>query len=163
MSNDSSRGMPSVVPPMPITAPRRARSFMSMQRRQVMRRGSIACGLPWKIELSIAAASRLLAAVTAWRSPVKWRLMSSDGSIVARPPPVPPPLMPKTGPIEGSRRATVARAPAARSAWVRPIAVVVLPSPAVVGVMPVTRTSLPCGASVRRASASGASLALECP
>ncbi len=33
--------------------------------------------LPWWMWLSIAAASRLLATPMAWKSPVKWRLMSS--------------------------------------------------------------------------------------
>ena len=103
MSNDSCRTIPSEVPPMPITALRSARSFISRQRRQVIRRASSPSALPWNSELSIAAASRLLAAVTACRSPVKCRLMSSPGNTCELPPPVPPPLMPKTGPIDGSR------------------------------------------------------------
>ena len=160
ISKPSSRGMPSCVPPMPITVRRSARSFMSRQRRQVIRRASRPWGLPWNIELSSAAASRLLAVVTACRSPVKCRLMSSAGSICERSPPVPPPLMPMTGPTDGSRKATVACAPRRRSAWVRPIEVVVLPSPAVVGVIPVTSTRRPTGASRSRARAALLSLAL---
>src|SRR5438034_1075228 len=49
----------------------------------------------------MTAASRLCAASTAWMSPVKCRLISSMGTIWARPPPVPPPLMPKSVPVGG--------------------------------------------------------------
>ena len=49
--------------------------------------------------VSIAAASRLLAAVIAWMSPVRWRLNSSIGTTCAYPPPAAPPLMPKVGPV----------------------------------------------------------------
>ena len=55
--------------------------------------------------LSIAAASRLCAAVIAWKSPVNWRLIVFDGSSRLAPPPVAPPLRPKTGPIDGCRSA----------------------------------------------------------
>ena len=53
--------------------------------------------------------------------------------------------MPNTGPSEGSRRQATGRLPIAPSPCVRPTSVVVLPSPALVGVMPVTHTSLPSG------------------
>ena len=36
-------------------------------------------GLPWKIELSSIAASRLWAAVIAWKSPVRCRFSRSIG------------------------------------------------------------------------------------
>ena len=52
----------------------------SMQRFQAMRRGSMFSGLPCWMELSIMAASRLLAVPMAWMSPVKCRLMSSIGT-----------------------------------------------------------------------------------
>ena len=52
---------------------------MSTVRGQVMLRGSMRSGLPLKIDASSAAASRLCAAVTAWESPLKARLMSSIG------------------------------------------------------------------------------------
>src|SRR5262245_17409993 len=55
--------------------------------------------------LSTSAARRLWAEVTAWRSPVKWRLMRAEGSSFDWPPPVPPPFWPNTGPREGSRSA----------------------------------------------------------
>ena len=80
MSKPSSRGVPLTLPPRPSTMNRSWRSFMSMQRFQVMRRGSMLSGLPCWMELSIMAASRLLAAPMAWMSPVKWRLMSSMGT-----------------------------------------------------------------------------------
>ena len=136
---------------------------MSMQRRHSIRRESKLCGLPWNIELSITAANRLLAVVTACRSPVKWRLMSSAGKACDPPPPVPPPLMPITGPIDGSRSATVAFTFCRRSACTRPNDVVVLPSPAVVGVIPVTSTSRPRASPRSRDIAPLVSLALYGP
>ena len=65
----------------------------------------------------------------------------------AFPPPVPPPLMPKIGPSAGSRRFTTGLYPSFPRPSVKPMDVVVFPSPAGVGVMPVTTTSLPLGAS----------------
>ncbi len=65
---------------------------------------SILCGLPCRIDASSIAASRLLAAPIAWMSPVKWRLRSSIGTTCVMPPPAAPPLIPKTGPSDGSRR-----------------------------------------------------------
>ena len=91
--------------------------------------GSSAVSPKWR-RLSIAAASRLWAAVIAWKSPVNWRLIVFDGSSRLAPPPVAPPLRPKTGPIDGCRSARTARLPILRSPWARPIDVVVFPSPA---------------------------------
>ena len=71
---------------------------MSTARRHPIRRASISCGLPCRIEASIIAASRLLAAPMAWMSPVKWRLRSSIGTTWVSPPPAAPPLIPNTGP-----------------------------------------------------------------
>ncbi len=62
---------------------RSARSFMSSTRRHWMRRGLMSSGLPQYIELSSIAESRLCAEVMAWKSPVKWRLMSSMGTTCA--------------------------------------------------------------------------------
>ncbi len=143
MSNPSSRGEPLAMPPRPLTMARNARSFMSSARRKVTRRGSMPSALPQYRWLSTIAASRLLAAVMAWKSPVKWRLISSIGTTWAWPPPVAPPFWPKLGPRLGSRRQIMVRVPPAFSASPRPIVVVVLPSPAAVGLMPVTSTSLP--------------------
>ena len=53
--------------------------------------------------------------------------------------------MPKLGPSDGSRRQITARVPMRFSASPRPTVVVVLPSPAGVGLMPVTSTSAPSG------------------
>ena len=55
--------------------------------------------------------------------------------------------MPKLGPSDGSRRQITAREPMRFSASPRPTVVVVLPSPAGVGLMPVTSTSAPSGRS----------------
>ncbi len=98
MSKPLSRGMPSERPPSPMMMSRSARSFMSITRFQVTRRGSSRDGLPLCSELSTSAASRLCALETAWKSPLKCRLMSIIGSISDAPPPAPPPFMPKTGP-----------------------------------------------------------------
>ena len=65
------------------------------------------------------------------------------GATWAQPPPAAPPLTPNTGPREGSRRATTDFLPSFRRPSASPTEVVVLPSPAGVGVMAVTRISLP--------------------
>ena len=61
------------------------------------------------------------------------------------PPPVPPPFTPNTGPSEGSRSAATARRPRFRSPIASATDVVVLPSPAGVGLMAVTSTRRPRG------------------
>ncbi len=169
MLKASSRAKPFWRPPRPMTISRRARSFMSMTRRQAMRRVSMPRRLPCWIWLSIIAASRLLAVVTAWMSPVKCRSISSAGSTCEAPPPVAPPFMPNTGPSEGSRRVAIERTPMRFRAIDRPMAMVVLPSPAGVGVVAVTSTWRPSGTSPgaelrwqqpRRFASDGSSLAL---
>src|SRR6187200_2807741 len=136
---------------------------MSTARRQSMRSWSILCGLPCRIEASSMAASRLLAAPIAWMSPVKWRLRSSIGTTCVMPPPAAPPLMPNTGPSDGSRRHATGFLPMWPSPCVRPTSVVVLPSPAFVGVMPVTQMSLPSGLSDSRSITSRLTLPLNRP
>ena len=53
--------------------------------------------------------------------------------------------MPNTGPSEGSRRQMIAFLPIWPKASPRPTVVVVLPSPAGVGLIAVTRINLPSG------------------
>ena len=133
-------------PPRPVTTLRSARSSTSVTRRQVMSSGPVSGTSPRWTAFSVIAPSRLCAEPTAWASPVKWTLISSSGTTRAPPPPVPPPLMPKMGPRDGSRMVTTAFLPILPRPCVRPIAVVVLPSPAGVGLTPVTTTSFPiCG------------------
>ncbi len=145
MSKPSSRGTPLARPPNPITMRRRKRSFMSITRRQRIWRCSRSMP-PWKlISLSRRAASRLWALVTACLSPVKCMLMRLEGWSMHCPPPVPPPFMPKMGPREGSRRARQGFRPIRLRPWARPMEVVVLPSPNLVGLMAETRMSLPFG------------------
>ena len=148
MSKPSSRGTPFVFPWRPSTIWRSWRSFMSTTRFQVIRRESMPNSFPWWMWLSIKAASRLLAIPMAWKSPVKWRLISSIGTTWAYPPPAAPPLIPKTGPREGSRRAMTAFSPIAERASTNPTEVVVFPSPAGVGEMAVTRISFPSSLSL---------------
>ena len=136
---------------------------MSSARFQPTRRASILCGLPCRIDASSSAASRLLAAPIAWMSPVKWRFRSSIGTTWVMPPPAAPPLMPNTGPSEGSRRHRSGSLPICPRPWVSPTAVVVLPSPAFVGVTPATQTILPSGASFMRSSTSSDTFALKRP
>ena len=105
----------------------------------------------WNILASIAAASRLFAAVMAWMSPVRCRLSDSIGMICEYPPPAAPPLIPKVGPWLGCRTVvSTARPRCAPSAWQSPTVVVDLPSPRGVGVMPATTTYLPLLADTRR-------------
>ena len=145
MSNPVSRGTPSSTPPRPMTTWRSARSFMSMTRRQVTRRASMSSALPWWMWLSSIAASRLCADPIAWKSPVKCRLMSCSGTTRAWPPPVAPPFCPKVGPSDGSRSVRHTRWPRRARPCTSPIDVVVLPSPASVGVMADTRMRRPAG------------------
>jgi hypothetical protein len=101
------------------------------------------CVASWNIRASRAAASKLLAAVSAWISPVRWRLNSSIGITWEYPPPAAPPLIPNVGPWLGCRMTvTTLRLRWAPSAWHRPTVVVDLPSPSGVGVMPTTQTYL---------------------
>ena len=83
MSKPSLRGNPLPMPPSEQTISRSARSFMSTTRRHEMRRASSPSALPWWMWLSSSAASRLLAAPMAWKSPVKCRLTSSIGTTCA--------------------------------------------------------------------------------
>ena len=76
------------------------------------------------------------------KSPVKCRLMSVIGLSWLLPPPAAPPFMPNTGPIDGSRSAAAAVSPMWARPSTRPTVVVVLPSPAGVGLVAVTRMSL---------------------
>ncbi len=80
MTKRSSRVGPAFTPPSPTITLRSARSFMSMVRGQVMRRVSRPRALPWWRWASSSADSRLWALAMAWKSPVKWRLMSSIGT-----------------------------------------------------------------------------------
>ena len=156
-----SRGVPWAVPPRPVMTPRRERSLTSRQRCQTIRRTSMPRALPCWTWLSTMAARVFVAAAMAWKSPVKWRLMSSIGTICEYPPPAAPPLMPMTGPCEGSRRAAAALSPRRVMASARPMRTVDLPSPAGVGDMPVTSTSFP--ASRRSGSRVMSTLALWGP
>src|SRR3984957_20154997 len=92
---------------------------------------------------SIKAASRLCALVIAWKSPWRCRLILAAGSTCERPPPAAPPFIPNTGPSDGSREERIARLPITSSPCTSPIDVTVLPSPETVGVVAVTRISLP--------------------
>ncbi len=73
-------------------------------------------------------------------SPVKFRFISSIGAICEYPPPVAPPLIPKQGPRDGSRKDKQAFLPSLVKASAKPMETVDLPSPALVGVMAVTKT-----------------------
>ena len=72
-------------------------------------------------------------------------------------------MTPNTGPSDGSRSAATAFFPLRRSASVRPMEVVVLPSPAGVGVTAVTRMSFPSGAAAFSRSRSREIFALYLP
>ena len=61
----------------------------------------------------------------------------------ANPPPAAPPFIPKHGPKLGSLRQIIAFLPMWQSPSTKPTLVVVLPSPAGVGEMAVTKINLP--------------------
>ena len=69
--------------------------------------------------------------------------MSVMGMTCAYPPPAAPPFIPKQGPRLGSLRQIIAFFPIWQSPSTKPTLVVVLPSPAGVGEIAVTRINLP--------------------
>ncbi len=79
-------------------------------------------------------------------SPVKGRLICSMGRSWENPPPAAPPFDPKTGPSDGSLRAQLTDFPIFARPCVNPMLVVVLPSPAGVGVIAETSISFPSSA-----------------
>ncbi len=95
--------------------------------------------------LSIIAHKRLFAAVIACKSPVKCKLISDMGTTCAYPPPAAPPLMPNTGPRDGSLKARHTFLPSLDMPSASPIETVVFPSPPAVGFIAVTNTSLDFG------------------
>jgi len=80
MSKPVTRGVPFFSPPRATSISRRARSFMSMTRRQLIWSRSMFFSLPWNRCASRNAAHRLWAEVTAWKSPVRCRFISSGGT-----------------------------------------------------------------------------------
>ena len=72
------------------------------------------------------------------------------GTTWAYPPPAAPPFTPNTGPRDGSRRHKSTFLSSRFSASASPTLVVVLPSPAGVGLMAVTRISFPFRGRPRR-------------
>mmetsp|Transcript_15903 Transcript_15903/g.30776 ORF Transcript_15903/g.30776 Transcript_15903/m.30776 type:complete len:221 (+) Transcript_15903:1321-1983(+) len=106
------------------------------------KRASSDCVCSWNIRESMAAAMRLLAAITGEICMLgTLMLKSSMGMVCAYPPPLAPPLTPKVGPALGTRmlvKTFLSRW--APSACESPMVVVLLPSPREVGLMPVTRT-----------------------
>src|SRR4051794_33798680 len=89
--------------------------------------------------------------------------MSSIGTTCVYPPPAAPPLMPNTGPSDASRRQSATFFPRWPSPCVTETDVVVLPSPAFVGVIAVTLISFPSGRSASRSSTSSETFALYLP
>ena len=83
-------------------------------------------------------------------SPVKCKLISSIGNTCAYPPPAAPPLIPITGPSEGSRNAITDFLLILLSASPNPTVIVDFPSPAGVGLMEVTKIKCPSALSFDR-------------
>ena len=89
------------------------------------------------------ADNKLFAEVIACISPVKCKLISSIGATCEYPPPVAPPLIPNTGPKDGSLNAATAFFPILFKPSTNPIETVVFPSPNGVGFIEVTKISFP--------------------
>ena len=79
---------------------------------------------------------------------MKCKLICSIGTTWAYPPPAAPPFIPKEGPRLGSLKQTIDFLPILFNPSCRPTEVVVLPSPAGVGVIAVTKINLPSGLSL---------------
>ena len=163
MSKFPSLAKPFTAEPSPVTIWRNDRSFISMIRRQLICRASREGACPQYKWLSTIAASRLCAEVMAWKSPVKCKLMSVIGTTWAYPPPHAPPFIPKHGPKLGSRKATITFFPIFARPSVKPTDVVVLPSPAGVGVMAVININFPSGLSFKSPGNENGILALYFP
>ena len=80
---------------------------------------------------------------------MKCKLICSIGTTCAYPPPAAPPFIPNDGPRLGSLKHTIDFFPILFKPSFNPTEVVVLPSPAGVGVIAVTKTSLPSGLSFK--------------
>jgi len=117
----------------------------------------------WNTSLSIIAANRLLAVLTACMSPVKCRFISSIGTTCEYPPPAAPPLIPNTGPMDGSRSVLITFLPILAKPWVNPIFITVLPSPKGVGVTAVISIYFPSGLSFNLSNTSSLIFALYLP
>ena len=89
--------------------------------------------------------------------------MSSIGTTCDMPPPAAPPFIPKQGPSEASRIQIAAFLPIRFNPSPRPTVVVVLPSPAGVGLIAVTRIRLPSGLPSCALMNSADTFALSCP
>ena len=76
-------------------------------------------------------------------SPVKCKFISSIGATCEYPPPVAPPLIPNTGPNDGSLNAAIAFFPILFNPSTKPIETVVFPSPRGVGFIEVTKINFP--------------------
>ena len=147
----SSRIVPLAFAPTPIMIWRNERSFISITRFQAIDFGSKFkeyFGF-WRL-LSITADNKLFAFSIAEKSPVKCKFISSIGTTCAYPPPAAPPFKPKTGPREGSRKAAIAFFPIKFKPSVKPIDIVVFPSPYLVGDIAETKINFPFGFSTWR-------------
>src|SRR2546422_4913411 len=89
------------------------------------------------------------------------RLIAPSNAAWASPATAAPPLTPNTGPSDGSRMHSAAFRPSLRSACVTPTVTVDFPSPAGVGLIPVTSTKRPLG--LRRVNACRRIFALYLP
>ena len=163
MSNPLCRGMPLPVPPRPHVISLKDLSFISTTRFQVILLGSMFSSLSQWIWLSINADRRLWAAPIAWKSPVKWRLISVIGITWAYPPPAAPPFMPKHGPKLGSLKQIIAFFPMWHNPSTSPTLVVVFPSPAGVGDIAVTKINFPFSFFETESIKSEFNLALSSP
>ena len=136
---------------------------MSRHRRQVIVAGSMPSSFPCTRWASIADASRLLAAAIACRSPVKCRLMSSPGTTWATAGAGASALCAERRPDGRLSEADERALADVAEPSVREIAVVVLPSPAFVGVTAVTAISFPLGCVASRSRTERSIFALSRP
>ena len=146
MTNRSSRTGPALMPPRLMTIERSARSFMSMVRGQVIRRGSMPSALPWCRWLSSIADEQVVrrgdGVEVAGEVQVDLVHRHDLGVAAARRAAL---HAEHRAQRLGSRMHTTTFLPRRRSAWLTPTVTVLFPSPAGVGLMPVTSTSRPFG------------------
>jgi hypothetical protein len=126
-----------------MTVDRRARSFMSTARLHTTLRGSMRSVLDRKRWLSSMAARSALAGGDGVEVPGEVEVDLVHGDHLGVPPPAAPPLIPNTGPRLGSRRQSTGFRFRSVRASASPTEMVDFPSPAGVGLIPVTSTSFP--------------------
>jgi hypothetical protein len=133
MSKPPSRGTPSMRPPRPTTMLRNARSLTSRHPPPQHLADIHAQGIAVVEMIVEGRGEEIVSRGDGVEVAGEMKVDVLHGTTCERPPPVPPPFMPRVGPIDGSRSAMTDGRRYARAPVPSPMVMVVLPSPAGVG------------------------------